>query len=85
MYDFFIKEYLKKLTVQDVLEYAKKKNYPLDEIEATILLIYAKKHADTLIHGDPTDIFKELKEKIKPETYKEVYRLYIEYKLKYLT
>lgn len=85
MYEYLIKEYLKKMNVNDIITYAQKNNFKLDESEATILLLYAKKYADTLIHGDPTSIFKELKQKIKPETYKEVYKLYIEYKLKYLT
>ena len=85
MYEYLIKEYLKKITIKDILNYAKKNNLEISNSDASILLIYAKKHYETLLNGDPTNIFKELKQKIKPETYKEVYKLYIEYKLKYLS
>lgn len=85
MYEYLVKEYLKKLTIDDILKYARKNNIEISTSDANILLIYAKKHYETLLNGDPTSIFKELKQKIKPETYKEVYKLYIEYKLKYLS
>ena len=82
--EYLIKEYLKKLSINDILNYAKKNNIEVTQEEASIILLYAKENVDVLLNGDPTNIFKELKQKIKPNTYKEVYRLYIEYKLKYL-
>ena len=85
MYEYLIKEYLKKITIDDILNYAQKHHLTLSQTDASILLIYAQKYYETLINGDPTSIFKELKKKINPQTYKEVYKLYIEYKLKYLS
>ncbi len=84
MYDYLIGEYIKGLTVDDILNYAKKKNYTINRNDAIILHSYAKKYYKTFLNGDPSDILKEIKSKIHPDTYKEAYKLYIEYKIKYL-
>ena len=35
-------------------------------------------------NGNPIKIINELKEKLEPNTFKEAYKLYLEYKIKYL-
>lgn len=84
MYDYLISEYIKKLTINDIINYGLKNNIVIKENDANTLLIYAKKHYKTFIHGDPTDLIKELKKKLEPNTYKEAYKLYIINKNKYL-
>lgn len=84
MQEFLIGEYIKKMTVKDVIEYAKKNNIDVDECDATILLIYAKKYYKEFINGNPKDIIKELKNKLSENTFKEAYKMYIEAKIKYL-
>ena len=84
MYEYIIGEYIKKLNIKDILEYAKKNNLTINENDAIILHSYAKKYYKEFINGDPTPILKEIKTKISPETYKEAYKLYIENKIKYL-
>ena len=84
MYDYIIGEYLKKMTIKDVLNYAKKNNITVSESDAVILLSYAKKYYKEFINGNPTNILKEIKSQINPETYKLAYKLYIEMKMKYL-
>ena len=79
-----IKEYIKKITVKDILEYAKKENIIINEKEALIILNYGKENIDTLLYGDPENLFKKLKKEIRPELYKEIYKLYIKAKIKYL-
>ena len=83
MKDYLIIEYVKKLTVDDIKNFAKLKNIDITESEAIILYNYAKKHYQELINGDDK-IIKELKEKLSPNTFREAYRLYLEYKIKYL-
>ena len=45
---------------------------------------YAKRYYKVFLEGDPENILKEIKSKIDINTYKEVYKLYIENKIKYL-
>ena len=84
MNEYIIGEYIKKLNLNDILDYAKKKNVTISECDAIILLSYAKKYYKEFINNNPTDILNEIKNKINPTTYKEVYKLYIENKMKYL-
>ena len=84
MYDYIIMDYINKMKLSDILNYAKKMNIPMNEEDATILYSYAKKYYHVFLNDDPSPIFKEIKAKINQETYKELYKLYIKYKLKYL-
>lgn len=85
MNEYIIGEYIKRLNLNDILDYAKKKNVTISECDAIILLSYAKKYYKEFINNNPTDILNEIKNKINPTTYKEVYKLYIENKMKYLS
>ena len=85
MNEYIIGEYIKKLNLNDILDYAKKKNVTISECDAIILLSYAKKYYKEFINNNPTDILNEIKNKINPNKYKEVYKLYIENKMKYLS
>ncbi len=82
--EYLIKEYLKKITVDDIKKYAKKKNIDITDNEALILFTYAKKYYQDILNGKDETIIKELKEKLSPNTFKEAYKLYLEYKIKYL-
>ncbi len=84
MYDFIINEYINKLSVNDILNYAMKKNIKMEEYEAIIILSYAKKYYKELLHGNPQNVINELRDKLTPNTFKEAYKLYIEAKIKYL-
>ena len=84
MYQKLINDYLKKITIQDILDYAKKKEININEKEVQILLYYAKNYTQELIDGD-TRIFQEIKNSINKEAYKQIYKLYIEAKIKYLS
>lgn len=85
MQEFLIGEYIKKMTVKDVISYALKNNISIDECDATILLIYAKKYYKEFIHGNPREIIQELQNKLSTNTFKVAYKMYIEAKLKYLS
>ncbi len=83
MKEYLIREYINKLTIDDILNYAHKNNLTINENDAIILYNYAKKYYKDFINGNPKDILKEIKSKINPETYKQAYKLYIENKMKY--
>ena len=84
MYEYLIGEYIKKMSIDDIISYAKKNNIIIDYSDAVILHSYAKRHYKEFISGDPSNILKEIKSKINPDTYKQAYKLYIENKMKYL-
>ena len=82
--DYIIKEYIKKLEISDIKNFAKRKNIIITDTDAIILYTYAKKYYQEIIKGNDKDIIKELREKLSPNTFKEAYKLYLEYKIKYL-
>ncbi len=82
--EYLIKEYINKLTIDDIKNYANKKNISITEYDAIILYTYAKKYYQDFLEGNDEIIINELKEKLNPSTFKEAYKLYLEYKIKYL-
>ena len=85
MQEYLISEYIKKLSVDDIIKFAKKKGFELPYSDAVILYTYAKKYYKEFINNNPIDIIKELKEKLSPNTtFREAYKLYLEVKIKYL-
>lgn len=84
MKDYLIIEYVKKLTVEDIKNYAKIKNINISDSDAIILYTYIKNHYQELLNND-SEIIKEIKDQINSDTFKEVYKLYLEYKIKYLS
>ena len=84
MQKYLISEYIKKMNIDDILNYCKNNNIHISNSDALVLLSYAKKYYKEFLDDNPDKIIKEIKEKINPETFKEAYKLYIEMKLKYL-
>ena len=83
MYKSIIKNYIKKINVEDVLNFSLKNNINLSEVEANIILNYIKQDYETIIYGDPKNIFDELKTKLDKENYIKIINLYYEFKEKY--
>lgn len=84
MYDYLISEYVKNMTITDIINYGLKNNIGISKNDAETLLFYIKKYYKTFVDGDPTTILKELKKKLDNNTYQEVYKLYLINKNKYL-
>ena len=82
--EYLIKEYIKKLEVNDIKKFAKKNNINITDTDAIILYTYAKKYYQEIINGNDKEIISEIKEKLSSNTFKECYKLYLEYKIKYL-
>ena len=82
MYEKLIKEYINKLTEEQIKEYALKKNVALTNDETKIIYLYIKNYWQIFYKGDPEELFKELKEKLQPNTYNEIIKIYQEYKNK---
>ncbi len=76
MYEFLIKEYVNKLTEEDIKKYAKGYNIDINDDEAKILYLYAKNYWREFYIGEPKDLLNELKEKLRPNTYEKLYEFY---------
>ena len=78
--EFLIKEYIKKLTEEDIYNFAQKEGITLSSEELNTIYFYIKNYADIFIKEDATFLFEEIKEKLKPETYNKIIELYNKYK-----
>lgn len=76
MYEFLIKEYINKLTEEDIKKYAKGYNIDINDDEAKILYLYAKNYWYDFYKSEPKELLSELKEKLRPNTYNELYKFY---------
>ena len=85
MNEYLIKEYIKKLENDDIKKFAKKKNISITDTDAIILYTYAKNHYQEILDGNDKLVIKELRNKLNSNTFKEAYKLYLEYKIKYLS
>lgn len=77
---FLISEYVKRLTKDDVNNFALKQGVSLTDEELDIIYNYVKKDYKTVIYGNPRVILDELKTKVKPFTYSKIENLYQQFK-----
>lgn len=78
--EFLIKEYVKKITEEEIYNFAKKEGITLTNDELKTIYVYLKNYSDTFLHDDATFLFEELKEKLQPKTYDKLIELYNKYK-----
>ena len=77
---FFISEYIKRITTDDINKFALNKGISLTKDELDIKDNYVKKEYKTVIHGNPKVILDELKTKVRPLTYNKIENLYEQFK-----
>ena len=82
MYEFLIKEYVNKLTEEDIKKYAMGYNIDISDDECKILYLYAKNYWREFYKSEPKELINELKEKLRPNTFKVLYKFYKEIKSK---
>ncbi len=82
MYEYLIGQYIKNLTIEDIILFAKEKNVTVSKEDATLLLKTAKEHWITFYKGDPSKIIAELKKRLDPTTFELGIELWMEYKKK---
>ena len=84
MYENIIRNYVSKLTLDDVKKYASIKNINANEKEMQIVYDFIKNHYDKLLSQDMSFIENNLKNKLRPSLYNTLLNLYNEEKKKYL-
>ena len=71
-----IEKYIKKLTKQDIINYATKQNISLTESEINIIYNYIKTKYKDFLNGNEKELLSEIKQKVKPPTYQKIEQLY---------
>lgn len=83
MNEFLIKNYISRLTINDIDDFAKKHGIELNEQELRIVEQHIRKDWHTIIYGNPRSILDNLKTKLNNLQYKKIENLYIDFKNKY--
>ena len=82
MNEFLIREYVARMTKEDVKGFAQNNGVTLNDSELDIIHTYLNKHWRTFYYGNPKEILEELKKKLSSETYSKLELLYIQLKNK---
>lgn len=77
-----IEDYVRKLTKDDIVRFSLKQGITLNNEEVNYIYNYIKKEYKTIIFGNPKDILKELKDKVREFTYNKTVALYAKYQEK---
>jgi hypothetical protein len=80
MYEVLIKEYLKRLSLKDINDFANKNNMPLKQGEDKVIYDFIMNNWQEVYKGDANKAFNKLKDKVSPNTYNNVIALYNEFK-----
>lgn len=80
MYEIIIRDYVNKLTEDDIIQYSKRKNISLNDDEVKVLYLYAKNYWREFYKGNPNDLILELKEKLRPQVFDSLYKIYTDLK-----
>ena len=83
MQEFLIKNYISRLTLDDIDEFAKKHGIELKEQELKLIEQHIRKDWRTIIYGNPKPILDNIKTKLNNLQYQKIENLYIEFKHKY--
>ncbi len=83
MYKELIKNNIDKLSPSIIKEYGKKVNIILNDSESNILYQFIIKNYSEILEGNEKSL-EELKKKINPNLYQQLYILYQEAKEKYI-
>lgn len=80
MYEVLIKEYLKRLSLKDINDFANKNNMPLINGEDKIIYDFIMNNWQEVYKGDANKAFMKLKQKVSSNTYNNIMTLYNEFK-----
>lgn len=82
MYEIIIRDYVNKLTEKDIIEFGKRKNIDISFEDSQVLYVYAKNYWKEFYKGNPNELIEELKQKINPDTFNKLHKIYINLKKK---
>ena len=80
---YILKNYINKLTKNDIINFSIKNNIYLNSDEVDIIYYHIKNNYNVLLYQNSDIIFSDLKNKLSGTNYSLVYNLFIMYKEKY--
>lgn len=79
-----ISEYVNRMTLEDVNNFALKNGIILKDKEVKVIYDHIKNNWRTIVFGNPRGILDDLKEKLDSTSYQKIESLYIYFKNRYL-
>jgi hypothetical protein len=83
MNEFLIKNYISRLSTNDIIGFSKKHGIELNKEELKLIEKHIKEDWHTIIYGNPRPILDNLKQKLEQTQYQKIENLYVELKNKY--
>lgn len=83
MIEKLIIQYIDRMTIGDIDDFAKKHGIVLANDELDLVYRHIKNDWRTIVYGNPKPILEELKNKVDNLTYQKIENLYVEFKNKY--
>jgi len=81
--DSLIKQYISKININNINDFALKNNIFLNKKELECLYDIVKNRYEEVLYKDDSNVLKYLKENLSEENYEKVIKLYQEYRLKF--
>ena len=78
--NYLLKEYIKKITEEDIYNFALKEGINLLDHEKKVIYLYLHNYWEVFLKEDASHLFEELKEKLETKTYDKLIELYNKYK-----
>lgn len=82
MYEAFIREYLKRLSLKDINDFADKNNMQLKQNEDKIIYDFIMKNWKEVYKGDAIKALNSLKKDVSEDTFNNIMTLYEQFKNK---
>ena len=84
MKERLINEYVNRMTMEDVNNFALQNGINLKEEELTLIFNHIKTSWRTIVFGNPRSILDDLKSKLDSNSYQKIESLYVYFKNRYL-
>lgn len=83
MIEKLIIQYIDRMTLADIDDFARKNGIVLTNNELDLVYYHIKNNWRTIVYGNPKPILEDLRSKVDSLTYQKIENLYVEFKNKY--
>ena len=83
MIEKLIIQYIDRMTLSDIDDFARKNGIVLNNDELDLVYYHIKNNWRTIVYGNPKPILEDLKNKFDNLTYQKIEHLYVQFKNKY--
>lgn len=83
MIEKLIQEYVDRMNIGDIENFAFKNGVVLNETEKNLIFKEIKENWHTIIYGNPRGILDRVKTQVEPLTYQKIENLYVQFREKF--